>query len=146
MTNAATGPFVGLAVLCQGVERRPDGSMDVLGIVEGVRLDPPRPAEADPLELHPVAVLPLRLVVSLRGGSLRGWHGVEVVGRYPAGNAGPSTAMRVEFTDDRPNATIHVPLELEVHEAGTYRFDVTVDGRLLTTVPLRVVFAADAAG
>jgi hypothetical protein len=138
------GPLVGLAVLCEHVDRKPDGTLDVLGIVEGVLLDPPGPSEADPLELRPVAVLPLRLLVSLRAGDLRGWHDVEVLGRYPGGHPGPSTSLRVEFSDQRPTATINVPLELEVHEAGTYRFDVSFDGRPLTAVPLRVVFSGDA--
>jgi hypothetical protein len=141
MSDPVLGPFVGLAVLCQHVERKPDGSMDVLGIVEGVLLDPPRPSEADPLELRPVAVLPLRLVVSLRAGGCLGSYEVGVAGRYPAGNLGPSTGVRIEFNAERPTATINVPLELEVHEPGTYRFDISVGGRLLTTVPLRVVFS-----
>jgi hypothetical protein len=139
MTDTAAGPFVGLAVLCQHVERKPDGSMDILGSVEGVLLEPPERSEADPLGLRPLAVLPLRLLIALRAGDIRGWHDVEVVGRYPAGNTGPSTGVRVEFTAERPTATINVPVELEVHEAGTYRFDVVFDGRLLTTVPLQVV-------
>ena len=141
MNDPASGPFVGLAVLCQHVERKPDGSMDVLGIVEGVLLDPPGASAADPLELRPVAVLPLRLVVSLRAGDCLGWHEVGVAGRYPAGNVGPSTGVRVEFSADRPTATINVPVELEVHEPGSYRFDISLGGRLLTTVPLRVVFS-----
>jgi hypothetical protein len=37
-----------------------------------------------------------------------------------------------------------VPIELEVHEPGRYRFDVSVDGELLTMVPLRVVFSDNA--
>ena len=142
MSEAPVGPFVGVAVLCQHVDRKPDGSLDLLGIVEGVLLDPPPgPTESDPLELRPLAVLPLRLVVSLRAGDLRGWQAVEILGRYPGGRAGPSTGLQVEFTETRPTATINVPLELEVHEPGLYRFDVMVDERLLTAVPLRVVFS-----
>ena len=116
--DTVNGPHVGLAVLCERVDRKDDGSMDVLGIVEGVLLDLPGPSEADPLELRPVAVLPLRLVVSLRAGDLYGRHRVEIVGRFPAGNAGPSTGTDVEFSPQRPIATVNVPLELEVHEAG----------------------------
>ena len=115
--------------------------MDVLGIVEGVLLDPPTPSESDPLELRPAAVLPLRLAVMLRAGTLGGWHTVEIVGRFPAGNAGPSAGMEIEFTPERPTATINVPIELEVHEPGTYRFDVVFDGTVLTSVPLRVLYS-----
>ena len=137
MTDAA-GPFVAIAALCQAVQRHDDGSMDVLGIVEGVLLEPRSPDDSDPLGLKPIATLPLRLIVSLRSGSVRGRVDVRVVGRYPGGSAGPSTGLQVEFTEQRPVATINVPLELEVHEPGTYRFDVLAEGRLVTVVPLVV--------
>lgn len=143
MTSIEHDPSVAMAVLCQAVQRREDGTMDVLGIVEGVMLEPPPPSDQDPLGLRPAAVLPLRLLVSLRAGALRGVHRVSVVGRYPAGNAGPSTSMNVEFTDQRPGATVNVPLELRVHEAGTYRFDVQLGERPMASVPLRVLFTSD---
>ena len=138
MTDACAGPFVAVAALCHRVERHDDGSMDILGIVEGVWLEPPPPDDRDPLGLKPLAVLPLRLLVSLRAGSVRGPVAVRIVGRYPAGNAGPSAGVQVEFSNERPVATINVPLELEVHEPGAYRFDVEVGGRVLTVVPLEV--------
>lgn len=138
-----TGPLVGLAVLCQGVARRQNGSMDLLGIIEGVVLQPRPPSESDPLGLRPVAVLPLRLVVTVRTAGAPGAHRVDITGRYPGGKPGPTTGMQVELSRQQPSATLNVPLELEVHEAGDYRFDVAVDGALLTTVPLRVVFAGD---
>lgn len=116
--------------------------MDLLGIVEGVVLDPPSPSETDPLGLRPVAVLPLRLVVTLRAAEQWGRHAVEITGRYPGGRPGPSTGMQIELSEPRPNATLNVPIELEVHEPGVYGFDVAVDGALLTTVPLRVMFSA----
>lgn len=140
MDSTAEGPFVAMAVLCQGVQRREDGTMDVLGIVEGVVLEPPQPGEDDPLGLRPVAVLPLRLLVSLRAGGLRGPQRVEVVGRYPGGARGPSTGVPVEFTDARPAATVNVPIELQVHQPGTYAFDVLVGGRRVAEVPLRVLY------
>lgn len=144
MTSRDAGPFVAMAVLCQAVQRREDGTMDVLGIVEGVVLEPPLPSDADPLGLRPVAVLPLRLLVSLRAGAARGPRRVDVVGRYPAGNAGPSTGMDIEFTNERPAATLNVPIELQVHEAGTYHFEVLVNGQRLTVVPLTVLYSASA--
>ena len=142
MSDAGTGPFVAVAALCQSVERRDDGSMDVIGIIEGVLLEAPPPDERDPLGLNPIATLPLRLVVSLRAGSTRGHAEVRIIGRYPGGNEGPSTGVAVEFSEQRPVATINVPLALEVHEAGDYQFDVLAAGRLLTVVPLRVMVTA----
>lgn len=141
MSAGANGPHVGLAVLCHRLDRQEDGSLDVLGIVDGVLLEPPSPTESDPLGLRPAAVLPLRLAVMLRAGAVRGRRAVRVVGHYPGGREAAAVDVTVEFTDERPVAIVSVPIELEVHHAGTYRFDVSVDDVLLTRVPLEVVFA-----
>ena len=47
------GPFVALAVLCDRIEPRPDGAVDVHGIVDGVAITP---ESGDPLGLRPAGV------------------------------------------------------------------------------------------
>lgn len=134
----APGPFVALAVLCDRIEPRPDGAVDVHGIVDGVAITPER---GDPLGLKPAAVVSLTALVSLRAGQCRGHHRLAVHGLYPSGAAGPSLTQTIEFTDDVPGASLVVPLELQVHEPGTYHFDVRFDDRLLTRMALQVVCA-----
>jgi Family of unknown function (DUF6941) len=131
--SAADGPFVAQAVLCQRVDRQPDGSIDVIGIVDGVVLE--RDPDVPPGQ---PTIVPLLALVSLRAGRRRGWHELRVRGRYPSGEAGPSMARRVEFTDAHPAATFSVPIELEVDEPGTYWFDLECDGRLLSRILLVV--------
>jgi hypothetical protein len=136
MSDAA-GPFVAMAVLCERVEPRADGTVDVFGIVDGVVLTA---EDDDPLSLHPAAVLSLNVLLSLKAGALRGEHEVGVQGVYPSSSPGPGVSRRVQFTDDLPGASFVVPLELAVHEPGTYAFDVCCDGRLLTKIALQVVY------
>jgi hypothetical protein len=131
------GPFVALAVLCERIVPRPDGAVDVHGIVDGVALTPAPP---DPLGLKPAGIVSLTAVVSLRAGEARGRHEVSLRGTYPSGADGPAVSRTVEFTDRVPGASLVVPLELEVHEPGTYHFDVRVDGALVTRIPLRVIY------
>lgn len=131
------GPFVALAVLCDRIAPRPDGAVDVHGIVDGVAITPAAP---DPLGLKPAGVVSLTAVVSLRAGAARGRHQVSVRGIYPSGADGPSVTRTIEFTDEVPGASLVVPLELQVHEPGTYHFDVTFDEALLTRMALQVVF------
>ena len=38
------GPFVSMAVFCERLDRQPDGTVDVIGVVDGVSLSP----DADP--------------------------------------------------------------------------------------------------
>lgn len=129
------GPFVAAAVLCQRVEPRPDGSLDLKGLVDGVVLD----ADADSdVDGHPLAVLELTALVSIRAGSARGRHELSLHGRYPSGAEGPTSARLIDLTDDAPGASLIVPLELEVHEPGIFHFDVRFDGDLLTRIDLHV--------
>jgi hypothetical protein len=136
MTDSS-GPFVAMAVLCDRVEPRSDGAVDIFGIVDGVMLTP---EGDDALGLHPAAVLSLNAMLSLKAGSARGEHEVSLQGVYPSGSTGPSVARQVAFTDDMPGVSFVIPLELAVHEAGTYAFEVRCNGLLLTKISLQVVY------
>jgi hypothetical protein len=124
-----------MAVLCQRVEPRPDGTVDVLGIVDGVVIEP---EGTDPLGLHPDARVALTALVSLRAGEVRGAHRLALVGLYPSGREGPAFQRQVEFTDAAPAASLIVPVDLEIHEPGVYAFDVRFDDRRLTRMQLWV--------
>ena len=128
-----------MAVLCDRVEPRSDGAVDVFGIVDGVVLTP---EGDDPLGLRPAAVLSLNALLSLKAGSHRGEHEVSLQGIYPSGTPGSRVARQLAFTDDMPGASFVVPVELQVHEPGTYAFDVRYDGRLMTRISLQVYFAS----
>jgi hypothetical protein len=133
-----SGPYVAMAVLCDRVDPRDDGTVDVFGIVDGVVL---RPEGDDALGVHPAAVLNLKALLSLKAGLQRGSHEVSLSAVYPSGSPGPSLARPIDFTDDLPGASFVVPLEVEVHEPGQYAFDVRYDGRLMTRISLQVVYS-----
>jgi hypothetical protein len=141
MVADPAGPFVALAVLCDRIEPKPDGTVDVHGIVDGVVITPEEEEEGDPLGLRPAARLSLTAVVSLKAGDRRGTYQVGLQGIYPSGAPGPTATRPVEFTDDMPGASFVVPLELEVHEPGVYAFDVTWDGALVSRITLQVYYA-----
>jgi hypothetical protein len=136
--ESSSGPYVGIAVLCDGVEARDDGTLDIHGIVDGLVVEP---RADDPLGLQPHAVLSFTLVVNVRAGAERGAHRLGIRGFYPSGAAGPEHQRDVEFSDASPGAGLIVPLSLEIHEQGWYHFDVEYDGRRLTRIPLHVVYA-----
>jgi hypothetical protein len=130
--SVAGGPYVALAVLCQRVDLQPDGSADLIGIVSGLAVEDPGDPATPPL------VLNLRAVVALRGGSVRGPRRITLRGWFPSGAEGLSADKVVLFSDDRPEVTLNMPLELELPELGTYVFDVLCDDELLTAITLDV--------
>lgn len=140
MPPTTSGPFVAAALLCQEIEPRDDGSLDLRGIVDGVVLTPEQ-RDDDPLRLHPVATLSLTALVSVRAGDVRGVHTIGLRGIFPSGETGLSATREVEFTDEAPGASFIVPFQLEVSEPGLHRFDATFDGELLTRIDLHVRYA-----
>lgn len=130
--SVAGGPYVALAVLCQRIDMQPDGSADLIGIVDGLAVDDPEDPNTPPLLLN------LRAVVALRGGSVRGQRRLTVRGWFPSGAEGLSADTLVVFSDARPAVTLNMPLELELPELGTYVFDVLCDDQLVTAITLDV--------
>lgn len=130
--SVAGGPYVALAVLCQRVDLQPDGSADLIGIVDGLAVDDPNDPDTPPL------VLNVRAVVALRGGHVRGPRRITLRGWFPSGAEGLAADKTVLFSDERPAVTLNMPLELELPELGTYVFDVLCDDELLTAITLDV--------
>lgn len=130
--SVAGGPYVALAVLCQRIDLQPDGTANLIGIVDGLAIDDPTDPNTPPLLIN------IRAVIALRGGSVRGPRTITLRGWFPSGNEGLAADKVVTFTDDRPAVTLNLPLELELTEIGTYVFDVLCDEHLLTAITLDV--------
>lgn len=130
--SVAGGPYVALAVLCQRIDLQPDGTANLIGIVDGLAIEDPSDPATPPL------ILNLRAVIALRGGSTRGRQRITVRGWFPSGAEGLSADRQVTFTDERPAVTLNLPLELELPEVGTYVFDVLVEDELVTAITLDV--------
>jgi hypothetical protein len=131
------GPYVAMAVFCERLDQQPDGTVDVLGVVDGVSLS--RDADRGGSAIDEGApVVRLLGLVSLRAGDARGRHTLSLRAHFPDGELGATLARPIELTDRSPGATIGFPFELEARDTGTYWFDVTFDDRLLTRIPLVV--------
>ena len=130
------GPFVAMAVFCERLDQQPDGTVDVLGVVDGVSLAREADAGGDAFDTAPV--VRLLGLVSIRAGEARGRHTISLRAHFPDGELGAELTRPVDLTDRAPGATIGFPFELEARDTGTYWFDVSYDDRLLTRIPLVV--------
>ena len=130
----STGPFVAMAVVCQRLDRKPDGTVDVVGVVDGVSLAP----EGEGQDPDAPPVVRLLGLVSIRAGEARGRHTLSLRAHFPDGELGATLTRPIELTERSPGATIGFPFELEARDTGTYWFDVACDDVLLTRIPLLV--------
>ena len=138
MAPDPSGPFVSMAVFCERLDRQPDGTVDVLGVVDGVLLSPEGDQGGDAFDGASAPVVRLLGLVSIRAGEARGRHTLSLRAHFPDGELGATLARPIELTDQAPGATIGFPFELEARDTGTYWFDVAYDDTLLTRIPLVV--------
>jgi hypothetical protein len=130
----STGPYVAMAVFCQRVDRQADGTVDVIGVIDGLHLNAPE-GGVDPKTPPRVRLM---AIISIRAGEARGRRTIALAAHFPDGELGATMSRAIELSDRSPGATLNVPLELDARDAGVYWFDVTCDGTLLTRMPLVV--------
>ena len=124
-----------MAVFCQRLDRQPDGTVDVVGVVDGVSVS----RAGRRVRWREPAVIRLLGLVSVRAGvGARRATVLSLQAHFPGGDEGPALVRPIEFTDLAPGATLSFPLELEARDAGLYWFDVFFDDRPLTRIPLIV--------
>ena len=102
---AATGPHVAMAVFCQRVDRQADGTVDVIGVIDGLHLNAPE-GGVDP-ETPPM--VRLMAVISIRAGEARGRRTIGVSAHFPDGEVGATLSRSIELSDRSPGATVSVP-------------------------------------
>ena len=121
------GPCLGMAVFCEQVTADPDGALTVTRIGNQVT----RPAGSE--------VLKVGAVFALIPGGLGGMRALTVCVKTPSGRALPTQSFPIVAERSDQMLAVFVNLSLEVTETGVYWFEVRLDDRSLTWMPLRVV-------
>ena len=130
-------PFVALACLCEKVLTEKDGVLTLVRVVDQFTVEAP-PDVVERLNPH----LVLTLVLSLKANGLVGKHQLSIH-LHGATKSEEPRHLEIDFPD-RPLSGANVVVQLAigtVKNFGEKRFDVSLDGELLTSVPFRVVQA-----
>lgn len=131
------GPYLQIAVLCERVLQEQDSVMSLIRIVDRFTqraVGPNAPERMPPLPISAT------LVLSLKSGFARGSFQVRIRLRTPTGRELPSASLPVLFEAPHRGHNLIVPFELEAQEEGVYWFDVFLNERPMTQVPLQVVY------
>jgi hypothetical protein len=121
-----SGPWIQTAVVCEQVAGDAAGKLTASDIVDGVAIEGGSQVELD-------------LLIALVRGDWQGAIQLHVVAYDPEGN--PISAMDVE--GDPPAipyavSRIVVPIQLVPGQPGVYWFDLSIEERTITRIPLRV--------
>jgi len=138
-----SGPHLSAAFLCEKVLREGDNVLSFIRVVE--RFTVPKFSLPPGVQLPPgavPAVIQFNLVVVLKSGDLGGGKfGMRVALMKPDGSQASSQPMDLFFNgaDDNGVAVVS-PVTIPTPEEGLHWFDVYFEERLITRIPLRVLY------
>lgn len=133
--SAETEPYLLVAVICQRAQQDQYGSFSIINVLEQLVAgsdDPNAP------EQMPSFRLDANLVIVFASGSQEGQRTVTVVAEQPDGTRLQPVDQRILLRGGDQRATIVSDLSLDISQTGVYWFDVFLEGRLVTRIPLRI--------
>lgn len=132
-----TGPFVGAAFICEQVLKDEQGVISAIRIVDKII----QTAEgADPPVDMPPANVTLKGFVLLKSGEARGRFVVTMRIENPAGIREDLGDLSMQFQGGGHGNNLILDLQLGITMPGLHWIDVLLDGKLMTRIPLEVVY------
>lgn len=131
------GPHVQLAALCENVLQESSGVLSLIRIVDRLTMSatPGAPSSMPTAQIH------LKAVIALKSDTARGRSKVGLRPQKPSGIYLNEVISPVLFEGEDRGTNLIIDLNLELDEEGLYWFDVLVDDRVVTRMPLRIVYA-----
>lgn len=137
MTTESSGPYLVAALLCERVLQEKDETISVIRMVD--RIVVTVNALGSPETIPPTPVN-LNALISLKSGSARGRGTVKWRVETPSGLKLPDQLLPVLFEGDDRGLNLIVALNLVVDQEGVYWFHVLLEEKLLTRIPLRILY------
>jgi hypothetical protein len=136
MEDSITGPFLQIAALCEQVLEEKTGVLSLIRIVDRLQVVIPTNSMGQAASPPPYT---LTVIVSMRSGTARGSHELTIRPEAPNGMKQASFAVTVLFEGEDRGVNVVLPIPIQTDIEGLYWFDVLLDDKLLTRVPMRIV-------
>ena len=137
MIEENTGPYLTAALICEKVLQEKDDVASIIRIVD--RIVVTANASNSP-EVMPTTTINLNILISLKSGKARGRHTVRLRTEAPSGLKLPDQLLPVLFEGEDRGANLIINANMAVDQEGVYWFDVFLEERLLTRIPLRILY------
>ena len=131
------GPYLQTAVFCERILKEGDGVVSLIRLVDRVMIQASGP---DPPEKMPPTRLSFWGYLAFKSGFAKGSFTVTVRANGPSGQKLPPVMLPMFLEGDDRGAGLGFQLNLEAQEDGLYWFDVLIGDRLITRMPLRIVY------
>lgn len=135
-----SGPHVQIAALCESVLQETNGILSLIRVVDRITINATPGA---PMSM-PRASIALKAVIALKADTARGRALVGLRPQRPSGINLDAIYSPVLFEGEDRGVNVIIDLRMDVDEEGLYWFDVFIEDRVITRMPLRIVYAPTA--
>ena len=133
------GPFLQVACICETTVQRADGVLTLVNIIDRVNITAQGPSAPEQM---PATNYQLTLALILKAGRARGRYELRITPERPDGSTAQPFVLSLNFEgeDDRGVQLVQ-RMGIRLSDEGLYWFNVYLADRLLTRLPLRVVYS-----
>jgi hypothetical protein len=131
------GPFLQVGCLCENVIEDKTGTLSLIRIIDTITHTEAGPSPPEELPPFPFS---LKLVLILKSGQARGRANLRIVPELPTGASLDPISMSVHFEGEEKGQNVITNIALTFKHEGLYWFNVYLDERPLTAIPLRVKY------
>ena len=132
------GPYLQMAVFCEKVLQERDGVVSAIRIIDRINR---RAAGPEAPEAMPAFDYQLTALVTLKSGRARGGVQVEIEPEGPSGIKQAPITVTAQMEGGERGQNLVINMKMNFKEPGVYWFNVYVDGRLITKMPLDVRYS-----
>jgi len=128
------GPYLAAAFLCEKALHEADGVNSFIRLVD-------RWTVSGPTEAMPITAIQATLTVIFKSGIHRGPGQIVITPKTPSDVALPPATVPVHFDGDEDRGiAVIIPMAFPAEEPGLYWFNISLDGRSFSEIPLRVIY------
>jgi uncharacterized protein DUF6941 len=131
------GPFLAAALLCESVLQEKDGRLSIIRVINRITQ---QAVGADTSEKMPAITIRLTALISFRAGFARGSYNVKLRPITPSGKRLPEVSLPILLEGEDRGHNLILPVMFQAAEEGLYWFDVLLAERLITRIPLRLLY------
>jgi hypothetical protein len=138
MKEGIGGPFLQMAVFCEKALQEKDGVMSAIRIVDRFTLT--ASSEVPPGSM-PTMNLGINLIIAFKSGDIKGKMELRVRPVSPSGQEMPGFVGPLFFEGGDHGSSIVIQYGLSAKEEGIYWFDIMLNNKFVTKIPLRIIYA-----
>ena len=138
MNNGVGGPFLQMAVFCEKALQEKDGVISAIRIVDRFTVTP---SSEIPPEALLTMNLPINLIIAFKSGDIKGKMELKVRPFSPSGEELQSFVGPLLFEGEDHGSSVVIQYGLSAKEEGIYWFDILLDNKLITKIPLKIIHA-----